>query len=1033
MARFVADIFVFELSLFACKLFPEANFRAEGKISKRVHGFYSSFLKHVLLRKSILYSQVIHEILDRKNVLFEVLNRKSSCRILITGFELSLHNILKSLKQINKWSAWNNWTACSRSCGGGISYQIRSCLNSTDGVGRSCVGPKRRNRMCNIQDCPEKSKDFRSVQCAAFNSKKYKGKHFKWVPWPQAAFPCELSCMPKGQRFYVRLATKVKDGTKCHTGSLDTCIDGKCESVGCDLVLNSNAKFDNCRECNGKNTLCKPVRGNFVLKDFEPDYVEMVIIPARSTTIFIKEEGRLRNYIAVKDYNGNYIFNGDWIINNPGQYRLNGHYANYVRSSRGQSLTIDGPIDAPITVEILAYSKPVNFTYEYYVPNGENNGILKTTYGWSITNRRACSSSCAGGIRKRTVECVSSNKETVSDFLCDKSKKPEDIETCNTQPCPARWFTGEWSSCSKSCGTGERVRRVHCIRQVQNNDVEMLPHSDCHGKEPAKVEYCTVKKVCPIWKAAQWSECSKSCGPGFKVRNVNCVGKTDYKSNVLDETMCDETIKPSIRESCDLGSCNLTWVIGSWSECSAHCGVGMRNREITCQNSKKRIFPDGFCDKTFKPQPTEDCLVSGPCLPTWYATQWSRCSRNCGNGIQMRMVYCGSKEGKSIHIVPDSNCKVNERPVKMKNCHQLKPCIIQYFASSWRPCSASCNGGLRFRKVRCYADTRIDYTEKSCRNLKKPAGVEICNRQSCESESDKLVRGPISKSVSSVIKTTREVPIQRTTKPQTTTVEATTRIATTVKVTEKPTTIQHVTTNEPTTQPATQRSIPAIVINFQGPESTEEGEPADFYCNAGGKPSPEITWKLNGKAVRGLGSRFLLLNGDTHLLITKTAASDSGSISCTARNQGGSDVKSLNLQVSSVPKVTVTPSNADLKEGDSFFMTCQVVAYPTAQISWRKDGRPFYGDRNSGRVQVTKTVVRFTKLLPADSGRYECHAENSAGASQTSMTLRVKAETKPESCVDDNELANCQIIKKFNLCGHNFYGQVCCQTCSGKK
>lgn len=41
--------------------------------------------------------------------------------------------------------------------------------------------------------------------------------------------PCELNCMPKGERFYYRHARKVIDGTRCYEdGSLDVCVDGIC-------------------------------------------------------------------------------------------------------------------------------------------------------------------------------------------------------------------------------------------------------------------------------------------------------------------------------------------------------------------------------------------------------------------------------------------------------------------------------------------------------------------------------------------------------------------------------------------------------------------------------------------------------------------------------------------------------------------------------------------------------------------------------------------------------------------------------------
>ena len=54
-------------------------------------------------------------------------------------------------------------------------------------------------------------------------------------------------------------------------------------------------------------------------------------------------------------------------------------------------------------------------------------------------------------------------------------------------------------------------------------------------------------------------------------------------------------------------------------------------------------------------------------------------------------------------------------------------------------CSASCGTGLRVRKVRCYADSRIDYSEKTCQTLKKPASVELCNKHPCSGKISVIV------------------------------------------------------------------------------------------------------------------------------------------------------------------------------------------------------------------------------------------------------------------------------------------------------
>ena len=68
------------------------------------------------------------------------------------------------------------------------------------------------------------------------------------------------------------------------------------------------------------------------------------------------------------------------------------------------------------------------------------------------------------------------------------------------------WFIGEWSACSKTCGVGDRVRRVHCIQEVKNGQIEMMPFSNCKGDVPEKFEKCSVQKTCPEWKTDSWSE-----------------------------------------------------------------------------------------------------------------------------------------------------------------------------------------------------------------------------------------------------------------------------------------------------------------------------------------------------------------------------------------------------------------------------------------------------------------------------------------------------------------------------------------------
>ena len=66
-----------------------------------------------------------------------------------------------------------------------------------------------------------------------------------------------------------------------------------------------------------------------------------------------------------------------------------------------------------------------------------------------------------------------------------------------------------------------------------------------------------------------------------------------------------------------------------------------------------------------------------------------------------------------------------------------------------------------------------------------------------------------------------------------------------------------------------------------------------------GKPEPEIKWTFNGDEIEKYKDRFLLLSSKTHLVITDIKSSDNGLLACEARNNGGVDTKSVNIQVAS--------------------------------------------------------------------------------------------------------------------------------------
>lgn len=54
------------------------------------------------------------------------------------------------------FTSWSGWTRCSNSCGRGIQTRTRSCISNfnSEGIDRTCLGPKVQTRRCRIRRCP---------------------------------------------------------------------------------------------------------------------------------------------------------------------------------------------------------------------------------------------------------------------------------------------------------------------------------------------------------------------------------------------------------------------------------------------------------------------------------------------------------------------------------------------------------------------------------------------------------------------------------------------------------------------------------------------------------------------------------------------------------------------------------------------------------------------------------------------------------------------------------------------------------------
>ncbi|NXE21965.1 PPN protein, partial [Ardeotis kori] len=505
-------------------------------------------------------------------------------------------------RQIDVWGSWGEWGKCSRNCGGGVSFRQRLCYSQRTEGASSCVGPTRSYRSCNVQSCPEGSRDFRAEQCAEFDGTEFQGKKYKWLPYYGAPNKCELNCIPKGENFYYRHKEAVVDGTTCEPGKRDICVEGVCRAVGCDNMLESAKEEDKCLRCGGNGSTCYGVKGTFDVPSLPKGYNQIFIIPVGATSIQIKEVKPSRNFLAVKNVRGEYYLNGHWTIYFSRALQVASTVMHYDRGSEGdlapELLHARGPTTEPLVIELISQEPNPGIQYEYYLPvQGQPSG-----YSWSYGSWSECSSECGGGFQSRLVFCTIDN-EIYPDYMCRDKPQPDNNRTCGRQTCPQtkRWKTGEWGSCSATCGGGTQTRSVYCVAFDGQSSQGVVDNAECmaFAQQPRSSQPCNMRQ-CATWSTGPWSECSASCGEGVQTRAVTC--RTQEGSQAQDFACLMEP-KPSATQPCLKENCiqEIGWHVGDWGLCSKSCNSGIRTRQVICADGDSKFYSPETC-KAIQPQ-----------------------------------------------------------------------------------------------------------------------------------------------------------------------------------------------------------------------------------------------------------------------------------------------------------------------------------------------------------------------------------------------------------------------------------------------
>ncbi|XP_076099012.1 SCO-spondin-like isoform X4 [Mytilus galloprovincialis] len=622
------------------------------------------------------------------------------------------------------WTEWSDWDECDVLCGGGIQTKYRNCSNPEPQFGgEDCFGNDTEISVCNSQYCP------------------IDGSWTTWSAWDE----CSVSC--GGGIVYRNRSCSNPDpqfgGKDCIENATDTksCSDDKCPIDG---NWTNWSEWSICsKSCGGglmlRNRTCSNPEPLFGGEDCIGNNTE-------------------NNHCNTNEcpVDGNWT---DWSV-----WTTCSHSCG--RGFQSRNRTCSNPVPQFGGNECLG-----NVT-EDDMCNVHNCPVDGNWTKWSEWDN--CTQSCGGGFRSRVRNC-SDPEPRFEGENCLGNSTEGDI--CNDHYCPVdgNWTDwSEWNSCSDTCGGGLTFRYRNC-----SNPEPQFGGIDCIGNGTenysCNTHYCPVDGSWAEW--SEWDNCTDSCGGGLQFRNRTCsdpepqFGGIDCIGNSVDNNVCNEHECPvdgSWTEWSEWNNCtdvcgggiksrnrtcsdpepqfggmdcignntesklcnehycpvNGNWTEwSSWNECSATCGVGIKIRERNCSNPEPQYGGDQcFGNSTDSETCNEDpCPIDG----NWSGWgEWDECSVSCGGGLKARNRTCSNP----VPQFGGNKCQGNDTLIS--NCAE-NPCPINgnwTEWSSWNECSVTCGSGIKVRDRNC-SNPIPQYGGESCYG--NSSNTELCNEDLC--------------------------------------------------------------------------------------------------------------------------------------------------------------------------------------------------------------------------------------------------------------------------------------------------------------
>ena len=273
------------------------------------------------------------------------------------------------------WTAWSQWSPCSRSCGAGVHRRTRQCRSGTLG---GCAGDQQQVRLCS--GLPRCWEDARAAYCWR------QQPAGSWQMTFSAKLPCHFWCVRTADG-RVQHGDPVPDGVAC--GSADApaiCVQGQCRAMDCTgtkLLPPQSNLADNCSGCGSHDRYrCRVERRVLTLVPVTP-YSLLTRLPAGATFVTVTETAASPHRVALFVRKlGQYLVNGLNGVTLPGWYVGHGVRFTYQTHGNQEFLSLPGPLPHELEVQIqsAAFHGPIVLNITYFAPRPDDGFVLAAAH-----------------------------------------------------------------------------------------------------------------------------------------------------------------------------------------------------------------------------------------------------------------------------------------------------------------------------------------------------------------------------------------------------------------------------------------------------------------------------------------------------------------------------------------------------------------------------------------------------------------------------------------------------------------------------